>query len=89
MTIPAELPIIHVTDSNNARSLQKRFRNSDTFTHRKIVRSIKQGIDYSIANHLAYLTSQWLHEDQLDANATRLYKKGEEICKKWAENNEN
>jgi hypothetical protein len=62
-TIPAEIPVIYVTDSNNARSLQKRIRNSDTYTDQKIVRSIKQGIDYSIANHLEYLTSQWLQED--------------------------
>ena len=51
-TIPAEIPVIYVTDSNNARCLQKRIRNSDTYTDRKIVRSIKQGINYSIANHL-------------------------------------
>ena len=37
---------------------------------------------------MEYLTSQSLREDQLDANAKRLYSKGEEICKKWAMNNE-
>jgi hypothetical protein len=35
-TIPAELPVIYVTDSNNARSIKKS-RNSDTFMHQKIV----------------------------------------------------
>jgi hypothetical protein len=37
--IPAELPIIYITDSNNARSLQKRIRNRGDFMHRKMVRA--------------------------------------------------
>jgi len=57
-TIPPDLPIIYITDSNNARTLQKKVYNSDDLTHQKKVRKLKQGIDYSIANHLEYLTSK-------------------------------
>jgi hypothetical protein len=48
-TIPSDLPIIYITDSNNARVLQRRVKNKEDFTHQKMVRCVKQGIDYSIA----------------------------------------
>jgi hypothetical protein len=51
-TIPAQLPIIYITDTNNARTLQRGARQMDDYTHRQRVWQIKQGIDYSIANHL-------------------------------------
>ena len=57
-TIPTDFPIIYITDSNNARALQKRAHNSHYFTHWKKVRCVKQGIEYSIASHLEYLTSK-------------------------------
>jgi hypothetical protein len=34
-TIPADLPIIYITDSNNARTLQRNIVNLKKFTHRK------------------------------------------------------
>ncbi len=83
-TIPAHLPIIYITDSNNARTLQRRVRHINNYTHRQRVRQIKQGIDYSIANHLELLTSKWPPEDQLPYNTLRLYTKGEELCRSWA-----
>jgi hypothetical protein len=51
-TILAHLPIIYITDSNNARTLQRRVRHINNYTHRQRVWQNKQGIDYSIANHL-------------------------------------
>lgn len=44
-TIPLDLPIIYVTDSNNSRTLQ--CKNGNKFTHH-------QGIDHSIANCLIF-----------------------------------
>jgi hypothetical protein len=73
-TIPPDLPIIYITDSNNARTLQKKVYNSDDLTHWKKVRKFKQGIHYSIANHLEYLTSKWPREEQLCEHTKRLYK---------------
>jgi hypothetical protein len=64
-TIPAHLPIIYITDSNNDRTLQRRVRHINNYTHRQRVRQTKQGIDYSIANHLELLTSKWPPKDQL------------------------
>ena len=82
-TVPPDIPVLYITDSNNARTLQRNVKNNKGFTHRKMVRCVKQGIDQSIANHLEYLTSQWLSEDQIDENMNRLYAKGEEACKQW------
>ena len=86
-TIPPDLPVIYITDSNNARTLQRNVKNKAKFTHRQMVRCVKQGIDQSIANHLELLTSKWIPEDQLSHSTRRLYAKGEEICKFWASNN--
>ncbi|MFN9980825.1 MAG: hypothetical protein ACK53Y_12950, partial [bacterium] len=83
-TIPSDLPIIYITDSNNARTLQRRVKNKDDFTHRHMVQYVKQGIDSSIANHLEYLTSKWPKEDQLSAYTRRLYSRGEQACRIWA-----
>jgi hypothetical protein len=80
-TIPSDLPIIYITDSNNARVLQRRIKNEEDLTHRNMVRCVKQGINYSIANHLEYLMSQWPNEDQLSEYTKNLYRKGEEVCK--------
>ena len=41
-TIPSDLPIIFITDSNNARTLQRNVKFSKSFTYRKRVRVIKQ-----------------------------------------------
>jgi hypothetical protein len=85
-TIPSDWPIISITDSNNVRTLQKKIRNPEDLTHRKMIRRMKQGIDYSMANHLEFLTSKWPTEDNLDEFKKRLYKKGEEVCRSWASN---
>jgi hypothetical protein len=61
-TLPSHLPAIYITDSNNARTLQRNIKNIEDFTHRKKIRKIKQGINYSIANHLEYLTKNGLKE---------------------------
>ncbi len=37
---------------------------------------MKQGIDYSIANHLEYLTSKWPNEEQLSEYTKNLYRRG-------------
>jgi hypothetical protein len=64
-TIPSDTPIIYITDSNNARTLQWNIKNSHKFTHRKMIRGVKQGIDHSIANQLEYLTSKWPKDTDL------------------------
>lgn len=64
-TIPSDLPILYITDSNNARTLQWRVKNRDEFTHQKMASCVKQGIDYLIANHLEFLTSRWPKEEHL------------------------
>jgi len=87
-TTPSDLPIIYITDSKNARRLQRKLKKSDELTHRKKIRQVKQDIDYSIANHLEMLTSKWQCKDKLTAYAKRLYKRGEEICYTWAMNKE-
>lgn len=63
-TIPSDLPVIYITDSNNARTLQRNIKHKHKFTHRKYVRCVQQGIEASIANHLDYLTARWLGDDQ-------------------------
>ncbi len=83
-TTPSDLPIIYITDSKNARRLQRKLKKSDELTHRKKIRQVKQDIDYSIANHLEMLISKWQCKDQLTAYAKRLYKRGGEICYTWA-----
>jgi hypothetical protein len=35
-TVPETLPIIYVTDSNNARTLQRNLKNGKDFTHHKM-----------------------------------------------------
>jgi hypothetical protein len=42
-TIPLDMPIIYITDSNNARTLQQNIRFKDKFTHCKMIRQVKQG----------------------------------------------
>jgi hypothetical protein len=59
-TVPPNIPVLYVTDSNNARTLQCNVTNLQLFTHRKIVRKVKQGIDASIANHLEYLYRRYV-----------------------------
>jgi hypothetical protein len=88
-TIPSGIPIIYITDSNNARTLQWNIKNLDDFTHRKKVRQVKQGIEYSIANHLEYLTNEWPHLDQLSILMQRAYNKGVEMCTRWASQHDN
>jgi len=83
-TIPADQPVIYITDSNNARTLQRNLKNSSSFTHRKLVRTVKQGIDYSIANHLEHLTSKWPREDQETTQAKQTYQQGVDTCKRWS-----
>jgi hypothetical protein len=83
-TIPQNLPTIFVTDSNNARTLQRNIKNINQFTHWKKVRHIKQGIDYSIANHMEYLTRKWPKTKQLDDQCQRLYESGKVKCQEWA-----
>jgi hypothetical protein len=79
-TIPSDLPIIYVTDSNNARILQRNLKNKESFTHRQLIRCIKQGIDQAIANHMDILTTKWPSKETLSNYALDMYKKGEEIC---------
>jgi hypothetical protein len=83
-SIPTDMPIIHITDSNNARTLQRNIKQGEQYTHRYMIRHIKQGIDHAIANHLEYLTSLWPQEENLDPYILELYKKGEDICRVWA-----
>ena len=83
-TIPADLPVIYITDSNNARTLQRKVKCGDSLTHRQKIRQVMQGIDSSIANHLEYLTSKWPSEDQLSEHTKDMYRRGEDICNLWA-----
>jgi hypothetical protein len=78
------MPIIYITDSNNACTLQQNARFKNKFTHRKMIRQVKQGINHAMANHLEYLTDKWPREEQLTRYTLELYKRGEEICKFWA-----
>jgi hypothetical protein len=82
--IPSDYPIIYVTDSNNARSLQCNLTNMHNYTHRYNVRHVKQGIDYAIANHFEYLTKRWPRKDQLSPYAMQMYEHAIELCKLWA-----
>jgi hypothetical protein len=82
-TIPSDLPIIYITDSNNARTLQRNLKNKESFTHRQLVRRVQQGIDQAIANHLDLLTTKWPSRETLSNYALEMYKKGEEICNIW------
>ena len=82
--IPLDIPIIYITDSENVRTLQRNIKNKGLFTHQTLIRKIKQTIDHSIANHLEYITSRWPEEETLNEATLRMYKKGEEICKIWA-----
>jgi L-lactate utilization protein LutC len=68
------------------RGHSKKRLEPEDLTHRKKIRRMKQGTDYSIASHLEFLTSKWLTEDNLDEFKKRLNKKGEEVCRSWASN---
>ena len=83
-TIPSNMPVIYILDSNNARTLQRKLCNLDAYTHREKIRNIQQGIESSIANHLEYLTSRWPSQDQLSQHTKDMYERGEAICKLWA-----
>jgi len=82
-SITADVPILYITDSNNARALQKNLKHTINLTHRKLVWHIKQGIDYAIANHLEYLTNKWPCYEQLDYHAQRQIRNGETLCEIW------
>eukprot|EP00590_Aulacoseira_subarctica_P005294 CAMPEP_0172416722 /NCGR_PEP_ID=MMETSP1064-20121228/3216_1 /TAXON_ID=202472 /ORGANISM="Aulacoseira subarctica , Strain CCAP 1002/5" /LENGTH=1681 /DNA_ID=CAMNT_0013154579 /DNA_START=343 /DNA_END=5384 /DNA_ORIENTATION=- len=86
-TVPPNIPVIYITDSNNARTLQRNLTSLEQYTHRKQIRNIKQGIDSSIANHLDHLTQNWLKLEQLSEYHQRLYQRGERVCKIWADAN--
>ena len=47
------------------------------------MRTVKQGIDYSIANHLEYLTSKWPRPEQMSLSSREMYRRGEELCQSW------
>jgi hypothetical protein len=79
-TVPPDIPILYITDSNNARTLQRNLRYKDEITHRKMIRQIKQGIDHAIANQLEYLTDSWQSKEQLEPQAIDAHKRGEAIC---------
>ncbi len=83
-TIPSYLPIMYITDSQNARTLQRNVKHIDSFTHRQKIRKVKQGIDHSIANHLEYLTQRWIRQEHLSAYALNLYRRAEQICDSWS-----
>jgi len=83
-TIPHNMPVIYITDSDNARTLQRNISRKSQFTHRHLIRQIKQGIDQAIANHLDFLTSQWPHEENLSEQTLEMYRRGEELCQIWA-----
>jgi hypothetical protein len=87
-TIPAEIPVIYITDSNNAKTLQRNIASLKNFTHRKQVRHVKQGIDQSIASHLEYLTKKWPAQNELTPYQQHLYKRGERVCQIWAAANQ-
>jgi len=84
-TIPQDMPVIYITDSDNARTLQCNISKKSTFTHRQLIRKVKQGIDQAISNHLDFLTSQWPHEETLSAQTLDMYKRGEKLCQRWAD----
>ena len=77
------MPIIYIIDLDNARTLQGNISKKAQFTHRHLIRKIKQDIDCSIANHLEFLTSQWPHEEDLSAHTLNKYRRGEELCQHW------
>jgi len=87
-TVPADVPVIFITDSNNARTLQRNLTSLQEYTHRQKVRLIKQGIDSSIANHLEFLTKKWPKSGETSAYHQRLYERGERVCKIWASANQ-
>ena len=50
----------------------------------KLIRSVKQGIDHSIANHIENLTSRWMREDQINTHTKEVYERGMGVYKIWA-----
>jgi len=86
-TNSSAIPVIYITDSNNARTLQRNLTSLDQYTHRQKIRTIMQGIDSSIAGHLDHLTKSWVPFDQLSSYHQRLYRRGERVCKIWADAN--
>jgi hypothetical protein len=82
--IPSEMPVIFITDSENARTLQRNIRNKSQHTHRAYIQRVKQGIDTALANHLEHLIAQWPREDRLNSFMWDTYERGEQICKLWA-----
>jgi hypothetical protein len=79
-TAPLGLPILHVTDSANARTLQRNVRHMNDFTLRKQMRTIIQGINSAVANHLEYLTAQWPDQHQDGSFEKQLYDQGLAWC---------
>jgi hypothetical protein len=79
-TVPPDIPVIYITDSDNTRTLQRNLKFHDQFTHRKLIRYVKQGIDYPIANHLELLTSDGMQTHEMSLHNIDIYKKGERLC---------
>jgi len=77
------VPVLYVTDSNNARTLQRNIKFLDNHTHRKQILQVKQGIATPIANHLEHLTRQWTPIVE-NIHGQNIIKKGLESCKIWA-----
>jgi hypothetical protein len=90
-TIPPNLPIIYITDSNNARVLQRNIFHKNNLTHRTMTRKAKQGIEYSLANHLEHLTSLWMGLEYLDNQDKECYLRGKNSChlKSYTRHNSN
>jgi hypothetical protein len=82
-TAPTHMPVLYVTDSNNARTLQQNIKFLHHYTHRQQIRKIKQGIASSIANHLEHLTRQWTPIEE-NTQEEYLFNNGLESCIKWA-----
>jgi hypothetical protein len=82
-TIPMDLPVIYITDSNNARALKRNVKNKNKFTHQQMIRHVKQGIDQSIANHLEKLTDKWYNKEELSNSALETYNRGVDVCIIW------
>jgi hypothetical protein len=85
-TIPPNSPIICITDSKNARALQCNILHKNNLTHRTMIQKIKQGLDYSLANHLEHLTYLWMGLEYLDNQDQECYLRGKNICRLWATN---
>jgi len=83
-SIPHKHPTIIITDSQNARTLQRNLFFQDNFTHRQLTRKLRFGISHSLSAHLNMLTTMRLPIEDLPPELELIQQAGIQLLKKWA-----